>query len=105
MTVLLVVVAAAVGGVIRWAAVEWWHCAWQAVLAVNIAGSGLLGWLVASDASATTVTVVGIGFAGSLTTFSSFVWEARRSTVGFGAAYVGLTLVGCIGAASVGAAL
>ncbi|MEL6890666.1 MAG: CrcB family protein [Actinomycetota bacterium] len=103
MTALAFVLAAAVGGVARWAATTWWHCTWQAVLGVNVVGSALFGWLLATDASPTTVTVVGTAFAGSFTTFSSFVWEVRRSRPGFALAYVALTLVGCLGVASIAA--
>lgn len=105
MTPVLFIVAAVVGGLIRWGAVRWWHCSWQAVLAANIAGSALLGWLLATDAGPATITVVGVAFAGSLTTFSTFALEVRESRPSFAAMYVFLTIVGCVGAASVGATI
>ena len=104
MTAVLFVLAAAAGSVARWA-IGQLVCSWQAVLAVNVAGSALLGWLLSTDASSATVTVVGVGFAGSLTTFSSFALETIRSRPGFAVGYLGLMLAGCLGAASIAAML
>ncbi len=105
MTVALFVVAAMAGGLLRWAATSWWYCTWQALLVVNVAGSALLGWLVAADASTATITIVGLGFAGSLTTFSSFAREVLRHRPGFAAGYAASTVVSCIAAAAAAASL
>lgn len=51
---------------------------WLSTLAVNVIGSFLLGWLVASRPSEATLTVLGTGFLGSLTTFSMFAIEATE---------------------------
>lgn len=102
-TAVLFVVAAAAGGVLRWAIVSWWYCTWQSLLAVNVAGSGLLGWLVTADVSTAALTVLGGAFAGSLTTFSAFAWEVRSSRPTFAVAYAGLTVMSCVGAVWVGA--
>ncbi len=104
MTAVLFVLAAATASVGRWA-IGLFVCSWQAILAVNVAGSALLGWLLSTDASSATVTVVGVGFAGSLTTFSSFAVETISSRPVFAAAYLGLMLAGCLGAASIAAML
>lgn len=48
-------------------------------LTVNIAGSTLLGILAAAHSPDSTVfLLVGVGFCGALTTFSSFAWETYR---------------------------
>jgi CrcB protein len=74
---------------------------------VNVVGSFLLGLLVArwgDDGRA--VTLVGVGFCGSLTTFSSFAWESQRlaedgAWVLSGANVLG-SVVTCLAAAAVG---
>ena len=102
MTPVLFVFAAAAGAVGRHL-VAHLVCSWQALLIVNTAGSALLGWLVASDASTTTLTVVGLGLCGALTTYSSFALEARALGWRWGGVYVASTLVCITGAASLAA--
>ncbi|MEM1335225.1 MAG: CrcB family protein [Actinomycetota bacterium] len=97
---MLFFVAAAAGGGLRWLVVTWWARTWQALLAVNVTGSALLGWLVAADASAATLTVVGVALAGSLTTFSSFALDAVSQRPLAALAQVAATLSCCLGAAS-----
>lgn len=101
MTPVLFVVAAAAGGGVRWALTSWWHCTWQALLAVNIAGSAALGALVGADVSTATSTVVGAALAGSLTTFSAFAMETLAHRLRFAIAYIALTALSCTGVASV----
>jgi CrcB protein len=77
--------------------------------AVNVAGSALLGFLVALPASAGEQAFLGTGFCGALTTYSTFGYEtvtlyrsgARTLSVlyvvasvlaGFGAAYCGMAV-------------
>ena len=105
MTAVAFVAAAMVGGLARWAAVRWWHCSWHSLLAVNVAGSALLGWLVAADVAASTLTVVGAGLAGSLTTFSAFALETIDQRPRFAVVYVVLTVASCLGAASLTASI
>lgn len=96
-----------------------------ATLTVNILGSlvlgGIMGWstevLTASDARvdlATTLElVVGVGFAGGLTTFSTFSWESftlvregrPRSMLSYVALTIGLTLGAVVLGAAIGRAL
>lgn len=76
---------------------------WPATLVVNLAGSGLLGWLVAGPVSSTTLAVVGVGFCGALTTFSTFVLEVADRSARSGVVIVVANVVGCIAAATVGA--
>ena len=52
-------------------------CSWQALLVANTVGAALLGWLLEQDPSVMTLTVVGLGLCGALTTYSSFALEAR----------------------------
>ena len=105
MTAVAFVVAAMVGGLARWAAIRWWRCSWQSLLAVNVAGSALLSWLIAADVGSSTLTIVGAGFAGSLTTFSAFALEVIDQRPRFAAIYVALTARVCLGAASIAATL
>jgi CrcB protein len=78
-------------------------------LTVNVAGSLLLGFLAGLPASPAWTALLGTGFCGALTTYSTFSWEtlslaragARRRaaayvllsvTAGLAAAYLGLTV-------------
>lgn len=73
-------------------------------LFINIAGSFLLG-LIASR-SPNTVTIVGVGGLGSLTTFSTFISQveciAREGTVPRAIAYAAASVVAGIAAAWLG---
>lgn len=75
---------------------------------LNVFGSFALGWAHGSDAD--TLLVVGVGGLGSLTTFSTFVWQveciARRGGTRRNAVLFTLLAVGAgVGAAAVGYAL
>jgi CrcB protein len=76
-------------------------------LLVNVVGSLALGLIV--GASTTTITLVGAGALGSLTTFSSFVRDAvalveeRRPTMAV--VYISITLIAGIAAAGAGLAV
>ncbi len=104
MTVALFVVAAGVGASLRHHA-EVWVCTWQRLLAVNVAGAALLGWLVENDVGVATLTVLGVGFCGALTTFSSFALEVRSLGPRVGGAYAALTVACVCGAAALAATL
>jgi CrcB protein len=74
---------------------------------VNVAGSLLLGFLVSGWSSeSTVVALLGIGFCGALTTFSSFAWESNRlaedGARGLAAANVVVTPIVCCAAAALG---
>ena len=79
MTVLLVAVAGAVGVVARYGISTPFHgttLPWITV-AINVAGSFLLGILVSSHTfSDDARTVLGVGFLGGFTTFSTFSVQA-----------------------------
>jgi CrcB protein len=113
-TPLLVVVGALVGAPLRLLATR--VAARNArdpapgTLVVNVAGSGLLGVLLGlSDVPGEVVALVGTGFCGTLTTFSTFgadvVRLAEERALGRAAAYLAATLVLGIGAAAAGYAL
>jgi len=99
-TPVLFVVAAAVGSIARYGVTRF-VCSWQALLLVNTTGAAALGWLVSRDVGATTLTILGTGFCGAFTTYSSFAIEVRRLGFRLGAAYMASTMVCVTGAASI----
>jgi fluoride exporter len=79
-------------------------------LAVNVLGSGLLGVVLGwSAVPGEVVALVGTGFCGTLTTFSTFgadvVRLAEERALGRALAYLAATLVLGLGAAAAGYAL
>ena len=110
MTVLLVIIGGAVGAVCRYAAgrLTLDRPAW-ATFAVNVTGSLILGLLAGLGAGlpAWVGALVGTGFCGTLTTYSTFAYEtitlgrwwgavnaAASLAVGIAAAALGFTLSG-----------
>jgi CrcB protein len=78
--------------------------AWPwATLLVNLAGTLLLGWVVAADRWR---PLVGTGFCGALTTFSTFQVETFRLAEGgheaVAAAYVAVSVAAGLAAAQLG---
>jgi len=76
-------------------------------LAVNVAGSAVLGVLLGlRDVSPAVLALVGTGFCGSLTTFSTFGWDVVRlveeRAVTRAVAYLSGSLVLGLGAAALG---
>ena len=98
MTALLVAVGAAFGAALRLLVARALP-GLRATLVVNVVGSGVLGALFGSSRS--TYALLGIGFCGALTTFSSFAVEAVESR---SPRYVVLTIVLCLAAAALGLA-
>ncbi|MGL5908886.1 MAG: fluoride efflux transporter FluC [Phycicoccus sp.] len=80
----LVAVGAAAGAPLRYLVSHrlrerWGATAASGTLVVNVAGSFVLGVLVGAGVSGSWLTLVGTGFCGALTTFSTLaleVWEA-----------------------------
>ena len=98
MTPLAFLLAATLGSVGR-LAVGRLVCSWQALLVVNTVGAAILGYVVHADLSSAATTIIGVGFCGALTTYSSFALEVRSLGWTWGAAYAGLT-IGCVCAAA-----
>ena len=76
-------------------------------LAVNVAGSAVLGVLAGlGDVSPTVLALVGTGFCGTLTTFSTFGWDVVRlveeRAVLRAVAYLTASLLLGLGAATAG---
>ena len=104
LTELLLVAAGAVpGALLRWQVAL--HQGDQNLL-VNVLGAALLGLLAGRPAAPRRQLLVGIGFCGSLTTFSSWMLAAMKqlSTGDWAAALglIGLTLGLGLGAAALG---
>ena len=100
---LLVAMGAVPGALLRWQLAL--HIVDQNMLA-NILGAGLLGLLAGLPVAPRRQLLVGIGFCGSLTTFSSWMLDAVR-LLGVGdfksaAGLIGLTLGLGLGAAALG---
>jgi CrcB protein len=105
-TALLVALGAAVGAAARFVLGRLLDGRWPwGTLAVNLAGSTVLGALVGAGASASTMALLGTGFCGGLTTYSSFAVQSVDAGRARGTAYVALTIGGCLGAAALGYAL
>ena len=100
---LLVALGAVPGALLRWQLAL--HLADQNLVA-NTLGSALLGFVAGLPAAPRRQLLLGVGFCGSLTTFSSWMLDAVRQ-IGVGeikaaAGLIGLTLGLGLGAAALG---
>jgi CrcB protein len=114
MTALLVVLGAAIGAPLRYLTDRYMLARFGdgfpwGTLAVNIAGSFVLGLVLGLPLSAGTVALLGTGFCGALTTYSTFSWEilalARRREILMAGGYALLSVTAGMGAAVIGGAL
>ncbi len=112
MPTVLVAVAGAVGAVLRYRiglAVGVRAFPW-ATLAVNVSGCFVLALVLAGPGAsrwpATTTAAIAVGLLGAYTTFSTIGYETltllREERVATAAAYVGLSLLGGLGACALG---
>ena len=87
----------------RLVAVRW--PAWWATLGINLAGSFAVG-VAAGVLSAAAFAVVGTGFCGGFTTFSTASWQVARELGRrrhrFAVVYLAATIGGCLAAAWLG---
>ena len=101
--ILLVACGAIPGALVRWQVSQVAH---DRNLLVNIAGAALLGCLTGMPAAPRRTLLLGIGFCGSITTFSSWMLDVvmMLSSGRYGEAIglVGITLGGGLGAAGLG---
>ena len=74
-------------------------------LAVNVAGSFLLGLLGGAAVGGQTMALLGVGFCGGLTTYSAFAVQTHRLGGRRGAAYAVATVGLALGACALGAAV
>ena len=82
MSVLLVALGATVGAPMRYLVNHWLRARWGAsptagTLAVNVSGSLALGLLVGAGVDGSTLALVGTGFCGAFTTFSTLALELQ----------------------------
>ena len=81
------------------------HAAWLATIGINIAGSFILG-LASAALTGPALAVVGAGFCGGFTTFSSACWQAARELgrrrPWFAVGYTAATIAGCLSAVLLG---
>ena len=104
MTPLLVAVGAFVGAPLRFLLAGWLDDQRlpYGTLLVNVAGSFLLGLLSGSAIDGDALAVLGVGFCGGLTTYSSFAVQTHRLGWARGAAYSAATIAIALAACALG---
>ena len=105
MTALLVALGAAVGAPLRYLAGHWLdrQLHWGTLLA-NLVGSAMLGALFAAAVDGHWLALLGTGFCGGLTTFSTFAVEivdlvrddAISAAIAYGVLSVGLSILAVV---------
>jgi fluoride exporter len=103
-TALLVTLGAAVGAPLRFLVGSWLDSERfpTGTLLVNVSGSFLLGLLGALALSGHAMALLGTGFCGGFTTYSSFAVQTHRLGPARGAAYAGLTVLVSLAACALG---
>jgi len=99
MTALGVALAAAAGGIVR---LRLSVLGWRGTLAVNVAGSLVLGLLLGWHPDHDVLLILGTGFCGALTTFGTFALEASSGPARLRVLVVSTNVVGCLLAATLG---
>jgi len=106
MTALLVALGAAVGAPARLLAGHVFDRTthWGTLLVI-LAGSAFLGWLVGHGVDGHPLALLGTGFCGAFTTYSSFTVQAVNRGGRAGALYAVGTVLGCLAVAWLGYSL
>ncbi|ANB59670.1 fluoride efflux transporter CrcB [Anoxybacteroides amylolyticum] len=85
MSVLLVIIGGFFGAICRFAISQWFISRTKSfpvgTLLVNWFGSFLLGWLFGSDPGENWKLLIGTGFMGAFTTFSTLKWETVQMLI------------------------
>ncbi len=103
MTVLLVAIGAAVGAPLRYALASTLDRAQPVgMLLVNTLGSGLFGLFAAQSLGEAGWALLGTGFCGAFTSFSSFAVQSVERPARTATTYVVATTVLAVGACAVG---
>lgn len=103
MTALWVALGAAVGSPLRfYLGRRWEHPLHAGTLAANTVASLLLGLCVGWSVDGHAMALLGAGFCGSLSTYSSLAVQTRDLGIGRGAAYAVATVVLGLGACALG---
>lgn len=106
MSALLVALGGGLGSVLRYALGQRYDDRWHpGTLAANTAASLLLGACAGWALDGSTLALVGTGFCGGLSTYSSLVVQARDLGPARGAAYLAGTITLGLAAAALGFAL
>lgn len=114
MTALLVALGAAVGAPLRFVTDRFMLARFGdgfhwGTLTVNVTGSFVLGLVLGLSPTPGMVALLGTGFCGALTTYSTFSWEilslTRRHEILAAAGYALLSVTAGVGAAVIGGAL
>lgn len=79
MNLLFVAIGGALGAGLRYAVGQWQassaHKFPFGTVIVNVIGSFLLGWLIGAKTGEIVFALLGVGFCGAFTTFSTIQWE------------------------------
>ena len=103
MSALLVALGAATGAPLRYLVGGWLdrRVHWG-TLAVNLAGSFVLGVLIGAAVHGHWLALLGTGFCGGLTTYSAFAVQSVRTGPRLGTAYVVVSVAGSLAMATLG---
>jgi fluoride exporter len=106
-TALLVAAGAFVGAPLRFVLASWLDDDRfpSGTMMVNVAGSFLLGLLSGAALAGDGLAVLGVGFCGGFTTYSSFAVQTHRLGWARGAAYSAATLATSLAACAAGYAV
>lgn len=103
MTPLLVAAGAAAGATLRFLFSSWFDGPWhRGTLLANVLGSFLLGLFSALALSGHATALLGTGFCGGFTTYSSFAVQTHDLGLRRGAGYAAATIVVSLAACALG---